>query len=51
MVPKINYRGGEGYGHRELIEIAKAMVANVAGLKCAWVHPRISTRWLLLKKT
>ena len=44
MAPKINYRDGEGYGHKELIEIGKAMVANVAGLKCAWVHPRISTR-------
>ena len=43
---KVNYRDGEGYGHRELIEIGKAMVANVPGLKCAWVHPRISTpRW------
>ena len=50
MSLKINYRDGEGYGHKELIEIGKAMVANVAGLKCAWVHPRISTSFSLMLK-
>ena len=41
---KVNYGDKEGYGHRELVAIGRAMVANVPGLKCAWIHPRIPTR-------
>ena len=48
---KVNYGDKEGYGHRELVAIGKAMVANVPGLKCAWIHPRIPTRSCLPRPT
>ena len=41
---KINYLEMEGYGPREVVEIAKQMSASVRGIACAWVHPDIETR-------
>ena len=38
---KINYAHEESYGVKELIEIGKAMTGSVAGIQCAWIHPRI----------
>lgn len=39
---KVNYGEDEGYGPRELIEIATGMT-QVQGIFCAWLHPRIES--------
>ena len=41
---KINYLEMEGYGPREVVEIAKQLTTDVDGIACAWVHPGIETR-------
>eukprot|EP00094_Tigriopus_californicus_P000990 TCALIF_00958-PA protein Name:"Protein of unknown function" AED:0.30 eAED:0.30 QI:77/1/0/1/1/0.5/2/0/489 len=46
---KVNYGQDEGYGPRELIEIATGMT-QVQGILCAWLHPRIeSTSSLMIR--
>lgn len=37
---KVNYGKEEGYGPRELIEIAKE-ISKVTGVRCSWVHPPV----------
>ena len=38
---KINYAHEESYGVKELVEIGKELTSSVAGVQCAWVHPRM----------
>ena len=41
---KVNYLEMEGYGPREVVEIAKQLSESVEGISCSWVHPDIETR-------
>lgn len=42
---KLNYASEEDYGAREIVEIGKVLTSSVAGVHCAWVHPRIPPRY------
>ena len=45
-VAKINYNDSENYKSPELMQIGRALVKDVPGIKCTWIHPRIESRYL-----
>ena len=41
---KVNFNESEQYQLPELIQIGRALVKNVPGIQCTWIHPRIESR-------